>query len=351
MNKHFLSSLIFSLLIIQGKAQIWRVNSSETIQSDFKQLSEAIASPQVQEGDSIYLEGAETPYETVTVNKKVVIFGTGYFLEEITNEKTQWFKNVSKIQSIIFAPGSSGTKISGLQIEGSTEINDTYITIERCFLKNWVRLADKPNTSANFDTLRQNFIYGLNSREATSTANGILVYNNIFFGKGFNFSSNIDNTSIYAINNNFFPDTENGSVPFICKNVLFQNNIMQNPSIGSANQPFNQYFNNIISNTAFSSTGNNKQNVDMNSVFVGWNGGKTNPPEGFSPDNRFKLVPNSPATLSGSINSTYIDCGAYGGDAPYIPSGMPPIPSIFFISFPNLISTPTATLILSIASH
>ncbi len=351
MKKHTLLLLLSLFAFLMSEAKIWRVNNNPEVQSDFKQLSEAIISPLVSPGDSIYLEGSPTTYNAATINKKIIIIGTGYFLTDIANEKTQWLKDPAKIQSLSFDQGSSGSKASGLQITGTIDLNDTHLTIERCYIESWLRLGDKPNTTADYDTIRQNFIYGINSREATSTANNVLVYNNIFFSKGFNFSGNIDNTSIYAINNTFLPDTKTGSVAFICRNVLFQNNIIQAPSMGASNLALNQYYNNIISNTAFPSAGNNVQNTEMEQVFVNWNDGDQSPSEGFSKDNRFKLKAGSPGLKGGSINSTMIDCGAFGGSAPYVLSGMPPIPSIFSADIPNLISTPTVNITLSIASH
>jgi hypothetical protein len=83
--------------------------------------------------------------------------------------------------------------------------------------------------------------------------------------------------------------------------------------------------NNIAGGTQFGNTNGNQQNVDMATVFVGSGAG-------ISTDGAWKLKAGSPAIGAGygSTPGTPIDCGIYGGGFPYVLSGIPPIPSIYF---------------------
>jgi hypothetical protein len=63
----------------------------------------------------------------------------------------------------------------------------------------------------------------------------------------------------------------------------------------------------------------------MSTVFVGAG-------EGISQDGQWKLRQGSPAIGAGfgSTSGSPIDAGMYGGQASYVLSGMPPVPSIYF---------------------
>lgn len=79
------------------------------------------------------------------------------------------------------------------------------------------------------------------------------------------------------------------------------------------------YYNNISNSTQFGSSNGNQQNVNMNNVFVGITGN--------SIDGQWQLKTGSPAIGAG-FNG--VDCGMFGGDFPYILSGLPPIPAIYY---------------------
>jgi len=112
------------------------------------------------------------------------------------------------------------------------------------------------------------------------------------------------------VNNNVFIGDVNTNY---CQ---FINNIgIDGPVSGSVNT----YLNNIGNSTQFPAGNGNQQNVDMNTVFVNYNSGV---------DNGLILASGSPAIGAG-LNG--VDCGIFGGIAPYVLSGLPPVPSIFEI--------------------
>ena len=81
--------------------------------------------------------------------------------------------------------------------------------------------------------------------------------------------------------------------------------------------------NNISSGTVFGTSNGNQSNVDMSTVFVG--------PEGNSTDGQWQLKPGSPAIGAGTDGN---DIGMFGGPSPYVLSGIPGIPHIYFFSSP-----------------
>jgi hypothetical protein len=79
-------------------------------------------------------------------------------------------------------------------------------------------------------------------------------------------------------------------------------------------------YNNIGCSTQYPLAGSNKQNVDMSTVFV--NVTKY-------VDNGYILKAGSPAIGAGKNGE---DCGAFGGGAPYLLSGLAPIPAIYEVT-------------------
>lgn len=103
-------------------------------------------------------------------------------------------------------------------------------------------------------------------------------------------------------------------------NASFFNNIIIEGSItGTANL----FSNNLCNSTQLPNANGNKLSVDMSTVFL---------LDGVSPDGQYKLKANSPAIGAGfgSTPSKRIDAGMYSGNTPYVVSGMPSMPAVYF---------------------
>ncbi len=338
-----LITLFFLFTFAEGQKS-WRVNNIPGIDADFTSLSDAVGAAAA--GDTIYMESSPNNYGGATFDKKLFIFGTGYFLTDSINPKTQWNRNDAYVSGTInLDEGSTGSVISGLHVN-SLRISDSAITIERCYISS-IYLAYRANSFADNSTFRQNYIIStINSSTSTGTAKDILFHNNIIRG-GISFSSNLSNSTAYFINNDF---TYYNS--FTLTNSVFQNNIFFNPSF-STYLGSNAFYNNISSNTVIPATNGNKSGENLDLIYVNFNGGNTTPSAGFSIDGKCILKPGSVASNAGDINGTTVDIGAFGGPAPYILSGMPPIPSIYKLSVPIQINAglPTMTISISAAAH
>ncbi|HRZ78222.1 MAG TPA: hypothetical protein P5248_12680, partial [Bacteroidales bacterium] len=83
----------------------------------------------------------------------------------------------------------------------------------------------------------------------------------------------------------------------------------------------------------------NQSNVSMANVFEGTTGTST--------DGQWKLRTGSPAIGAGENG---VDCGMYGGPFPYILSGMPNIPSVYYFLAPAIPSN-TLDVAIKAKSH
>ena len=339
---------LFFLFTFAQAQKSWRLNNIPGLNADFSTLADAVNSANVNSGDTIYIESSPNNYSGTIIKKKLIILGTGYFLSDSINPKTQWNKNEATITgNLTFDPGTTGSVLSGV-VTSNLYINDSAIIIERCHV-NGLYLAYKANSFANNCIIRQNFITfngAISSPTATGSAKDVLFHNNII-GSSINFSGNLDNSSAYFINNNF---TYYNS--FSVANCIFQNNIFFQPSFGT--YLGSNAFHNNISNTTGIPVGNNNQlSVNLTNVYENFNNGNINPTTGFSPDGRYKLKAGSAASNTGVLNGTTVDCGVFGGPAPYVLSGMPPIPSIYKLTVPTQVNSgvPTMTISISSASH
>ena len=80
---------------------------------------------------------------------------------------------------------------------------------------------------------------------------------------------------------------------------------------------------NIGASEQFGTDNGNLSNVNMADVFVCWPNCPT-----YSADGRYQLKPGSVATGAGAGG---IDCGIFDGNYPYVLSGIPTVPAIYYL--------------------
>jgi hypothetical protein len=341
-----LSTLLCTIFNTSVKAKIWRVNNNLNVATDFTNTQACMASASVLNGDTIHIEASATAYQNFNVSKKLTIIGVGYYLTEIApfvaNPKTQANTNICYAAYIEFVPGSKGSTISGISTN-NMYLEDSFITVQRCNLSGAVNVNTNGfNTYA--DTIRQNVLNGgITSYNNDNTkAENLIIYNNIFTGfYCINFPSNtINNNNGYFINN----ICTNSTSYFTCINFTFQNNIFYNPNFNTYLSS-NVYYNCLSTNAILGTANGNQQNVNLDDIFVGWSSAA-----GYSSDGRFALKSGSSAIGAGVLNGGSIDCGIYGGPAPYVLSGMPSIPSIYTFISPATVASGTTTMNISVSA-
>ncbi len=317
--------LSFSVLFIVtnfAQAKIWRVNNGIGINANFTTGQSAHDAALTLVGDTLMFEGSNAIYAAFRMTKRLTIIGPGYFLG--SNPETQAFFVDAKIQGISFAAGSQNSSVQGINFNSAgINVGTSNITISRNYNIGTLNVGFDPQccgVAVSNILISQNFsISNLNTVSNTINT-GILVSNNWI--SNLNFESN---TSALILNNVL----TGGATSIGAYNTLFANNIQTSSAAtfvaGSSN---NTYRNNICANTIFTPAGsnigaNNQTNVLMTDVF-------TVPVNG-AVETSFQL--KSPGLGIGTAENGG-DCGMFGGTTPYVLSGMPNVPSVYFYNVP-----------------
>jgi hypothetical protein len=337
-TKIYFLGLLAALLCFESStyAKLWRVNNRTDvgIKADFTSLQGAIDSAFVQPGDTVYIEPSPYYYGYFYCNKKLVIIGAGYFLGE--NPETQVSFNASILSteccngSPVFAAGSDGTKIIGVSFyktyHYSLEIYTSDICFQRCYFSG-LPIILNTSTTNNIQII-QCYIAGSITNGGGNAGYNILIKNNYILG---DISLDLNHNGV--IMNNIIA----GNISV--NNFNLQNNIMIGPAFNDNGNCTFQY--NISSGTQFGASGFNQVNVAMDSVFVCWTDCN-----GFTTDSRYQLKADSKAKGTGAGG---VDIGIFGGQNPYVLSGLPNIPAIYKYTIWN--SPNTINVLINAKSH
>ena len=342
--------LLLMLIIVAGQCYAQttrRITAGMNLQTEIDNATN---------GDIFIVENGD--YGDLLISKLVSLIGTGYFL----GSNTQATPLNARLGRVNFRVGSSGSFITGFEISGNLDISTSTISVTRNNVINVIRVGINEagnawGAIANNIIIKQNLaakllILGQNGASIT----GFLCKNNLF-KQGFHFAGNISGE---VTNNTFDRDIvgdEIGIYQFytsqiqttgtdgfdgsgICGkvNIVFKNNIMTNISNWAYACPITSYptdifINNIlhgINYTIPNNLGSSNKTITTNDLAVLYVGYPNNPNSLFF-DARNQLANNSPAKGAGE-NGT--DCGAFGGDEPYVLSGIPSIPTIYQLTVP-----------------
>jgi len=330
MKNFAILSVMFMALAITSHATVWRLNNRPGTDADFTSLqgahdAELYGSTIVQAGDTLYLEASSGSYGNLNATKKLTIIGAGYLSNENPNNQADF--NTSNVGTITFNDGSQGSRISGCSITNIV-VKTSEIVIERnsVFTDAWSSYNIRFDADdINNIIIRNNFIQNKNS-----TTNGYPEYrqvgNCIYTDK-----SGVNNVivknnyiEVYSIHSlKMALDLGNGFSGIVENNVIWGNTIVNNCSFnnnilreGNFTKTNTTWYHNIGNDNQFGDQYGNQQYVAMIDVFVNI----------LSTDGKWQLKPNSPAVGAG-VNG--VDCGMFGGDFPYVLSGIPAIPAIY----------------------
>ncbi len=300
MNRLLLPLLLCSFLT---QAQnILRVNNNVGVNAPYTTIASAIAAAGV--NDIIIVEGSVTAYDNITITKKVNIIGPGYFLLE--NLNFQGSTNSASLSTISLGAGSDGSSFFGLNITGNISIADNVpssnLTVSNCRIGALTLSGTVNNFYISGCYITNNLVF-----TNLSQFTGAIVSNNYIsgFGQG-------SLTTLVNLTHNIIAGSISSSY-----NCDFLNNIL----IGQNNT--SRYYNSIIKNNVFTVTqatldgagspidGTNFFSALTTDLFVGLANNTT--------DTQWKLKAGSPAIGAGISG---VDCGMYGGNNPYRPSGI-----------------------------
>jgi hypothetical protein len=300
MNR-FLLPLLLCSFVTQAQ-NILRVNNNVGVNAPYTTLSAAITAAGA--NDIIMVEGSILAYDNITINKKVTIIGPGYFLLE--NLNLQGNPNSASLSTISLGAGSDGSSFFGLNVTGNISIADNVpssnITVSNCRIGALTLSGTVNNFFISGCYITNNLVFS-NLSQFTGT-----IVTNCYMG-GFGQGSG---TTIVTLTNNIIA----GSIS-LSYNCDFFNNILLGQNSAS------RYYNSVIKNNVFTVTqatlagagspvdGTNIFSAITTDLFVGLTGNTT--------DTQWKLKTGSPAIGAGIDGQ---DCGMYGGNTPYRPSGI-----------------------------
>lgn len=303
-----------------AQAKIWRVDNNGGSPGDFTTVAGAIADSRVVDNDTLYFNGSGTSYGDATISKRVFMFGPGYFLAQ--NTETQASPTAATVGTLTFSSGASGSLITGMSF-ARFDINADNILVKRNYGTNGsgteVVLV---RTGRSNVLIVQNYLYQSYYGRCVWVQGGcsnVLVSNN-FLGTFYN-SNDPSYAALYSQSSLTVTQNMVYRAWVITDNSSITNNIIRE---GGIQLNSNGVFNNIGSdgNTPAPAGNNNQQNVTMSNVFVLTG----------SDDAVWKLKAGSPALAAGQNGE---DVGMYGGTDPYVLSGLPAIPAIWFFAAPS----------------
>lgn len=313
--------LILLLLSVGAYAQtVHRVISTSNLQTVINNATD---------GDVILVEVGS--YGAVTLTKRLNIYGTGYFL---SNTQTPTLGS-SFVGSFALNTGSAGTIIAGFITE------NIYVNTDNCLIysnhvNNTINIGPS-NTTQNVQ-IKKNYIKsgGINLSNNSINFN---ISNNIIVGYQLNMNTSgygEFQLNTFVVQNTYY----NNSIRFqggSYSNVIFKNNIfcsiMDESYISDfLHQIRPSYLKNNIFKDSYTFNSqldpSNKFGVTQESTYVGFPTNTNNIQE----DARYQLQSSAVAKTAGEGNS---ECGAFGGNDPYVLSGIPSIPSIYQLTVPS----------------
>lgn len=335
----YLSLLVLvSVISVSSQAKSWRVNNNVGVVADFTTLGAAINSSAVGNGDTVYIEPSATKYlgSGAVLNKALVIIGPGYLLDPAHasypgNGGLQAVPQEAEVPYFYVAAGASGSKIIGINLDGTyfrSANNVTYervrfsgtftfesgpntnITMRKCYFNNSVAVNYSGGaTASNFVCENNIFTYNCVFNLALLTGSGNIVRNNTFYNT---------NSTLAVVNAYFVNNIVASSTSFTLTDCTIKNNLFQ--------------VNQALPGTAT----NNQVSVNMTDIFVGTG----------SIDARLKLKAGSLASGAGLTVGAVVspDCGAFGATNPYVLSGIPNVPTIYTFTAPTSIPSGSPTM-------
>jgi hypothetical protein len=314
-----------------ANARVWRVNNNSNVSADFSQLTTAVASPLVQNDDTLYVEGSSIAYSgTATLTKRLVIIGPGFLLSGTgSNPNMQAITEVANA-IVRFDSLSSGSQLIGITGTFYIQSNTDNITITRCsgalyeigpytantkmsnilISKSWIRIELRDFLKENIQIINNFIPYYVFLQ---NTVNG-LIRNNHFSSSG-----SIDNT---YLSNNIFT-----------------------ASLTLANMPNCTFRHNIAMGNYIPVTGNgNQNNIPLANLVV-----QTGSAAG---DAYYQLKPGGAGIGAGEpINGVTPDIGPFGTADPYKLSGIPAIPTIYSLTVPSTIPSSATTISITVSTR
>lgn len=290
--------LFFVAFITVSQAKVWRVDNNVSNKPDFTNLQ--LAHDGANAGDTLYIAGHGLDYGPLEISKQIVLIGTGYFLDKNLDNGVNPFE--ARIGEITFRNGAENSIVI------SCSVTAVQIQCNNIILKRDKVYAYSGNRYSVYTAINR--------------CSGIIVQQ-CFIKCGISIEG--DNSRI--VNNFILGSTSpylGSQALYISSSGLIKNNVISG---------YHQIWGMVVENNIFEvgiyylidCINRNNIGGDMNTVFT-YTGNE---------DAKYILKDGSPAKGAGANG---VDCGMFGGDEPYILSGIPPIPMIYEAIVPSTVT-------------
>ncbi|MBC8147176.1 MAG: hypothetical protein H8E98_04250 [Bacteroidetes bacterium] len=317
MKKIILFALLLSIAGL-SQATILNVDNNANRPSGYYEfLTAAINAASA--GDTIYVYPSNTSYGTITLTKKLHLFGFGYDGSQGAVSKIEYF--------YLDTTATPSSNPSGSTIQGFTIIN--YINCQKPNINNIVvagNSIDNYYNTVNLSTncsgwlFTNNYIYGyLNLNNNTS----IIISNNVF--RNHSYGIYTSNSSTVVISNNLFMNWRYFNNVF---NATVSNNIFIINSAANSTYMANNIFLNNLSYWDATNLYNlpptgNTGSGNISNTDPQFETGLASGVYDYSKD--YHLKTTSPGHNAGTDNT---DIGPYGGTSPFVWGGAFSIPKV-----------------------
>lgn len=159
-----------------AQAKILRVNNTTGSGAPYTKVDDALKAAET--GDTIMIDGSNNGYGNITVNKKVVLMGPGFWRSE--NGVSGQGESDATLGTITINSAAQGSVIRGLKVE-NIGISANNIVVNRCYVTYRIRVQAGVGSTADNCVIHQNFIAGrIEGYSNNSYANYTQITNNIF---------------------------------------------------------------------------------------------------------------------------------------------------------------------------
>lgn len=308
--KKLIGLIIFAGIGLAGFSQAAFIRSGNGSTTVYRSLDSVVAN--YQDGDTIYMPGGTFQVGTVTISKKVYMYGAGHYPDSAAATG----RTVLNGEFRITGP-ASGSMIQGIYLSGNifvgTDGNNSNLNglvIYRCSFNDITLAAnDGFNSLAVNVLIRENVV---RSNVNFRFAKDILIENCLVNGGLYNVNGSV------KVSNNIIFGSSYGL--YYVSSSLFENNIFYQVGGFLYNSSSNTFRNNVfrLANPLGGSDISEQNLFSVTNLFMV-------PNTAFDYTGNYHLAAGSPAIHAGKGGT---DCGIYGGPRPYKEAAVPSNPHI-----------------------
>jgi hypothetical protein len=320
---------VLYLVASPAYAKIWQVSNDPRWPAQFTTLQEAHDA--AASGDTVHVAGSSSTYAPIRLQKKLCIFGPGYFLAE--NDSTQARKLTAEVHfaqydTLGFDEASAGSAVWGLFLNldyyGIIDVDADSVLLGGCYIKGteqYIGIHVGDDHSVTDFSLKRNYV--LDTAGYSGESDFIVVsadcqrarIHSNYLGR----TNTIREWVFGGMDGEFLNNVMLGN--FIVQDYVVMNNILISGNLAVGEGALT--YNNLANQSQFGTDRGNQAGVDMATVFIG--------PQDGSTDGQWKLKEGSPAIGAGyqGASDQPVDAGMFGGGTPYLLSGVPPLPAIY----------------------